>query len=475
MATALLTPAASHAAKAEVTAAQVTPPCDPFMGCPPPATVHSLSYAGAPGEVNTVTVERSSSAYTIRDATAVVEAGSGCSASDEHTVVCGPASAIPSFDLGDLADAIDAGRIGTGATYAGGAGDDVLRSADGRDVIDAGAGSDTIVAGGGDDTIRGGGGGNDSMSGGPGRDTLADDDDPAAPDADVLDGGAGFDSADYSQRVSGVIVDLARADGSQGQPGEGDRFTEINGVQGGGGVDLLIGTAGDDRLHGNGEADRIAAADGDDFLSGGAGDDRLQSGEGNDAIDGGAGEDFMSASAGNDTLVGGSGQDTFIGGPGRDELDTNDGLAESIACGRGTDLVESEVRIRLGPGDYAFDRYGQLTDSELAGPDASDILGRDCELVHTAEEDLRAVPRSATANLLVFASPCISRCRGTLVVRVRGRTIARSRFRADGTKPLRVSTRRLPRGAVAQLTWTLTDGFGDPFGVAYRMILRREP
>lgn len=73
-------------------------------------------------------------------------------------------------------------------------------------------------------------------------------------------------------------------------------------LDGGGGDDVLNGTAGEDRLFGG---------NGDDRLSGLAGHDRLEGGRGNDLLDGGSGMDLLIGGAGNDRLIGGTGADVF--------------------------------------------------------------------------------------------------------------------------------------------------------------------
>ena len=470
VASSLLVPATSHAGRGAVTGREYTPPCDP-TGCAPPTTVYALTYDAAPGEVNTVTVERGAASWTIRDATAPVEAGPGCEAPDPNTLVCGPANADAAFSLGDGPDSADARSLTVRLTLAGGEGDDVLRSGGGADVLDGGGGADVLEAGNGDDSVRGGGG-EDVLRGGVGNDRLSDGDDPAAPGGDTVDGGAGFDTVDYSRRIAGVAVDLARPAEPQGQGGEGDRLAGVEGVLGGAGDDFFVGTAGDDSFVAGDGADRIAGAEGEDYLEGGDGDDRLQASEGDDTLLGGDGDDFMSASAGNDDLDGGRGKDVFLGGPGNDEFDTRDGVGETVTCSRGKDRIEAEVQVELGPGDYAFDRYGQQFESVTAGPDAADVLGRDCELVYTDGDDLRVVPRSATATLVVFSSPCFD-CRGSVRIRAGSRTLGSARFKAGARGPLRVPVRGLRRRAVVSLSWSFTDGFGDPADAAYRMALRR--
>jgi VCBS repeat-containing protein len=73
-------------------------------------------------------------------------------------------------------------------------------------------------------------------------------------------------------------------------------------INGGGGDDVLIGSAGANNLNGG---------DGNDVLYGLGGNDTLKGGNGTDYLDGGAGNDILTGGAGGDYLLGGSGADTF--------------------------------------------------------------------------------------------------------------------------------------------------------------------
>jgi Ca2+-binding RTX toxin-like protein len=93
------------------------------------------------------------------------------------------------------------------------------------------------------------------LSGGSGGDTLTGGGGP-----DTLNGGAGSDTADYSDRTSGVRLDLS------GKGAAGDTYISI---------ENLAGSGFDDRLKGNGAANVLTGQGGDDTLRGGAGDDTL--------------------------------------------------------------------------------------------------------------------------------------------------------------------------------------------------------
>jgi Ca2+-binding RTX toxin-like protein len=116
----------------------------------------------------------------------------------------------------------------------------------------------------------------------------------------------------------------------------GDRLRGLAGddrLAGLAGDDCLIGGAGDDRLTGGGEHDRLTGGDGSDRVSGGPGKDRLA---------GGAGKDRLASGAGSDRLAGGAGRDRLVGGGGNDRINSHDGRAETVTCGRGNDRVVAD-------------------------------------------------------------------------------------------------------------------------------------
>jgi hypothetical protein len=86
------------------------------------------------------------------------------------------------------------------------------------------------------------------------------------PRGDALNGGDGFDFADYFTATSGVIVDLDNASNNTGEAG-GDTFVSIEGIR---------GSAFDDVLHG------------DNVLNGGNATNQLIGGLGADTLEGAA-------------------------------------------------------------------------------------------------------------------------------------------------------------------------------------------
>ena len=98
-----------------------------------------------------------------------------------------------------------------------------------------------------------GGGGHDALHGQGGSDFLGDDDldgtTEGGPDRDVLDGGPGTDVVSYKQRTRPLLVDLAdpRPDGERG---ERDVITDVEGIVGGKGTDQLSGDRRANRIDG---------------------------------------------------------------------------------------------------------------------------------------------------------------------------------------------------------------------------------
>src|SRR6185295_16706050 len=74
--------------------------------------------------------------------------------------------------------------------------------------------------------------------------------------------------------------------------------------------EVIIGTAGNDKINGNGGFyDSLYGGDGNDTITGGSGVEWIRGGNGNDTLSGLAGDDNLRGDAGFDTLVGGDGND----------------------------------------------------------------------------------------------------------------------------------------------------------------------
>lgn len=128
--------------------------------------------------------------------------------------------------------------------------------------------------------------------------------------------------------------DSDQGHGNQPAATLGSRHAET--IEGGPGLDNLVGLNGDDTLiglqgkdwlYGDNGMDLLDGGEGRDFLYGGNGDDELRGGKGrddlfgengNDLLIGGCGPDLMDGGRGNDILFGGNASDIFTGGPGSD-------------------------------------------------------------------------------------------------------------------------------------------------------------
>jgi Ca2+-binding RTX toxin-like protein len=236
-------------------------------------------------------------------------------------------------------------------TLSGGAGADVLSGGDGDDTFDEGArqnGGDTFNGGTGIDTVdysaRGaavrvtmdglvandgesgeldnvkgdvenligtssgdsitgnalanritGGLGADNLQGGDGDDIFDEGADLSSGDHDddVIVGGKGVDTVDYSRRDAAltIILDAHADSGDQSiSPHESDSL-DCENATGGSGVNTMTGNAGPNWLYGGASNDVLHGGGGDDTLDGGGGDDTLDGGGGDDiCFDGGAGD-----------------------------------------------------------------------------------------------------------------------------------------------------------------------------------------
>ncbi|MEP4196906.1 MAG: hypothetical protein ABJL99_14860 [Aliishimia sp.] len=362
------------------------------------------------------------------------------------------ASQVYAIEVSDLA----AGGIAAGLTYMlnvsvtnhvqsnfavfgdddidGGAGDDVLYGGEGEDTIDGGTGDDLIEGGFGADAIDGGSG-NDTISfttstggtnvslrtgiggafgGGFSSHAVGDtytnieniigssfgDVLEGNNDANVIDGGDGFDFVSYFFDDAAVNVDLGLGTVSGGSQASGDTLANIEGVSGTNDfgdtlignfeVNTLNGVGGDDTLEGRGGNDTLNADAGNDTLDGGDGSDTLNGGDDDDVLrDTGTdnASDVLNGGAGNDILEANFGTDSFDGGTGIDTLQIEGSFAEfftetgnaidfdiDLAAGNdtfGNTYVNIE-NVNGGAGDDTID--GDANDNVLSGGAGDDTL-----------------------------------------------------------------------------------------------------
>ncbi len=128
---------------------------------------------------------------------------------------------------------------------------------------------------------------------------------------DSVDGGAGFDWAEYNNSPASVNVDLSTLGASNDGWGGNDRLV---------GIEALLGSMFADSLAGDTAANQIDGLDGNDAMSGADGNDTLNGGLGNDSLDGGSGDDVMAGNDGDDMIRAGAGRDYLLGGAGNDSM-----------------------------------------------------------------------------------------------------------------------------------------------------------
>ena len=146
---------------------------------------------------------------------------------------------------------------------------------------------------------------------------------------------------------------------------------------------VIIGTAGDDRLSGTSGDDLIDGKGGNDSLKGNAGNDCLIGGPGSDKLSGGSGNDYLQGDDGADSLAGGSGDDFILGGAGNDRISGGLGNDE-LHGGAGDDQITGR--------DGSDSLFGDGDNDILSGGDGNDTLnggdGNDAVLGRTGNDGL---------------------------------------------------------------------------------------
>ena len=244
-----------------------------------------------------------------------------------------PEASVTSFQIraqggNDIVRAL--GSVTRPTRLIGGAGEDVLTGAGGNDSLNGGAGSDTLD----------GAASNDMLTGGTEDDVFALDADRQL-GVDTLDGGSGYDWADYSATTTQPIALNLGLTASQTV----NTFHRA----------VLV------------SVDNIRGGTLNDVLTGNAYDNILIGGLGNDSLNGGAGRDLLIGGAGIDTLVGGLGDDMLIGGTARWEAQR---LALQVILNEWQASVDYATRVqklRSTTFPLAFVAGGSVTDD--AAPD----------------------------------------------------------------------------------------------------------
>ena len=263
---------------------------------------------------------------------------------------------------------IVAGDLGRDTIH-GDAGNDRLDGGGGNDIILGQAGADDLIGGLGDDILIGGAD-KDIVRADAGNDTVVGDTDRVD---DVYDGGAGFDTLDYTAMLNGSRIDLDAGTATGDEIGH-DTISNFEGLLAGAGQDDIIGTDAAEEIHGNGGDDLIDGAGGDDTLLGGNGSDHLSDGLGADIVRGEAGNDTVAAALDN-------ANDTYDGGAGIDTLDYSTALmsvvvnlvaASASGAEIGSDSVTNFEVIKSGEG--ADEIIGSTASESIFGNAGDDVI-----------------------------------------------------------------------------------------------------
>jgi VCBS repeat-containing protein len=177
-----------------------------------------------------------------------------------------------------------------------------------QDYLCGSSGNDCLIGGSAEDSVEGGTG-NDLIIAGPGD--------------DYLSGGWGFDTVDYAESQTGIVVNLSSFTGTHtGSEPESAQagFDQLSYTDTLVEIENIVGSGFDDQVEGNDQPNIFWGEEGNDELFGLDDNDSLFGGAGADDLDGGAGSDFLHGGQGNDYLVGGPGQDHLFGGEGMDEF-----------------------------------------------------------------------------------------------------------------------------------------------------------
>jgi hypothetical protein len=326
----------------------------------------NYTYTAAPGEKNSLSFQVQDDASTVvfySYGVQVTAAPATCTVGDDGMDATCTGVKTANVLLGDGDDFFArSGPLSVLATVDGGDGADWLRGDYGNDVFSGGPGKDKIEGNKGNDTIDGGDGddhiegseGSDTLQGGGGNDVITPDY-YAEPMADVVDGGPGIDTieSDYAGSALEVPQSLTftmNGGADDGRPDEHDDLRSIERLSLSISPVLYVGTDGDDYV-------KVAQATNPGDLRGGLGNDDLNGADGDEKLDGGPGDDHLDGGFGDDVITGGPGKDRISGdlaggdcGPlwcklpyGNDIINAQDGEADSIGCGFGTDTVYADA------------------------------------------------------------------------------------------------------------------------------------
>ncbi len=195
--------------------------------------------------------------------------------------------------------------------------------------------------------------------------------------ADVVDGGAGNDYVDFSDKAASVVLTLN---------GSSNSTAYVNGVAEDiiRNIEAIIGGSANDQLTGDSADNVLKGGGGNDTLVGGAGSDLLHGGGGADVIDGGSGADTADLSdktgALNLTLNGATDSTVYVDGVAEDVVRN----IENVISGSGDDIIVGDAGSNVINGGAGNDKLfghggsdllqGGAGDDELYGESANDVL-----------------------------------------------------------------------------------------------------
>jgi Ca2+-binding RTX toxin-like protein len=231
----------------------------------------------------------------------------------------------------------------------------------GNDTLLGGRGQDHLIGDSGNDTLDGRWGG-DALRGEDGDDTFLNG--TRAEGGDIVTGGAGFDTMDYSERTApvafGGLYDYTENSAHRPHPINGRLLIDGRTKDSERAYNNAFPSAGTPKPYAAYRLPDTAKLDG----AGGLEKDFIQAdieavigGSGNDVIAGNLLDNVLDGRGGNDFIVGGIGDDALYGGDGDDTLlsaDTRDGMpgfpgrgSDRVVGGNGHDVARTDGRDTL--------------------------------------------------------------------------------------------------------------------------------